>query len=294
MQQRRTADDGRHRFYRRRSMMPLGRSEACLIWINPDAAAGNTLVAAAECLGSINMDPTDFFRNMHNAFARVLAFGGKPEAVIHRLATQAFDLFEQNIAVETEKLPQLACRKKCPSCCTLRVTATAPEIFLLARYVRLIDAAPSGAAVNLPRRIAQTSHATKGLDEKQRMAMRRPCPFVVQGVCVIHPVRPLACRGLASFDRAACARAAAGRNVDVPVSLPHLNLRGLVQNALQSALRSAGLAWGLYEMNHALVLALNGQDRQAAWAAGDDSLAPVIADIDMAAMAATFDTLLAT
>jgi hypothetical protein len=27
-----------------------------------------------------------------------------------------------------------------PSCCTLRVTATAPEIFLLARYVRLIDA----------------------------------------------------------------------------------------------------------------------------------------------------------
>lgn len=238
------------------------------------------------------MESLEFFRGMHGAFSRVLAAGGRPEVVIDRLVTQAFDFFEQNIASETERLPELACQKNCPSCCTLRVTATAPEIFLLARYVRLVDAVPRGAHVNLPKRIAQTSRATRGLDERQRMAIRRPCPFVVRGVCIVHPVRPLACRGHASFDRTACSRAAAGRPVEVPVSLPHLNLRGLVQNALQSALRNAGLAWGLYEMNHALVLALGRQDRQAAWMWGEDSLAPVIADIDMAAMAATFDTLL--
>ena len=117
--------------------------------------------------------------------------------------------------------------------------------------------------------------------------------MVIRGVCIIHPVRPLACRGHASFDRAACAHAAAGRNVEVPVSALHLHLRGLVQNALQSALRAAGLAWGLYEMNHALALALDQQDRGAAWANGGDSLGPIVDDVDMAAMAATFDALLA-
>jgi Fe-S-cluster containining protein len=242
----------------------------------------------------MDMDPVDFFRTMHSAFARVLAVGGRPEVVIDRLVTQAFELFEQNIAIQTEGLPALACEKNCPSCCTLRVTATAPEIFLLARYVRLIHASAGGTLVNLPKRITQANRATKGLDERQRMAIRQPCPFVLRGVCVIHPVRPLACRGHASFDRTACARAAKGRNVEVPVSEPHLNLRALVQNALQSALRGAGLAWGLYELNHALALALDREDRRTAWVNRSESLAPMIADVDMAAMAATFDTLLAT
>jgi hypothetical protein len=239
------------------------------------------------------MDPFAFFRSMHDAHARVLAAGHQPDVLIDQLANRAFDLFERNVAIQTEGLPEPACQKNCPSCCTLRVTGTAPEILLLARYVRLIDATPSGKALNLPKRIAQANRASKGLDERQRMALRRPCPLILRGVCIIHPVRPLACRGHASFDRKACAGAAAGRNVEVPISEPHLNLRGLVQNALQSALRAAGLAWGLYEMNHALVLALDRQDRGAAWAQGSDSLGPVVPDADVAAMAATFDALLA-
>jgi Fe-S-cluster containining protein len=238
------------------------------------------------------MDPVEFFRDLHGVFARLLAAGYAPDVLIDKLASQAFDLFESNIAIQTEGLPDLACRKNCPSCCTLRVTATAPEIFLLARYVRLVDASPAGAVINLPKRILQASRASKGLDERQRMALRRPCPLILRGVCIIHPVRPLACRGHASFDRKACAHAAAGRNAEVPISAPHLNLRGLVQNALQSALRAAGLPWGLYEMNHALALALDREDRSAAWAKGDESLGPMIPDADMDAMAATFDMLI--
>jgi Fe-S-cluster containining protein len=236
------------------------------------------------------MDPIDFFRDLHAGFARVLGAGLPPEILIDRLAVHAFDLFEGNVSVQAEGLPEPDCRKNCPSCCTLRVTATAPEIFLLARYVRIVDASPSGSRINLPKRIAQANRASKGLNERQRMALRRPCPLILRSVCIIHPVRPLACRGHASFDRAACARAAAGRNVEVPVSEPHLQLRGLVQSALQSALRAAGLAWGLYEMNHALALALDREDRGAAWAKGGDSLGPTIEDADMGA---TFDTLLA-
>ncbi len=240
------------------------------------------------------MDPLDFFRNMHDAFARILAAGHKPEVLSDLLTSRAFDFFESNIVIQSEGLPDVACHKGCPPCCTLRVVATAPEIFQLAHHVRLIDASPGGAPINLPKRIAQANRATKGCSEKQRMALRRPCPFIVRGVCIVHPVRPLACRGHASFDPTTCARAASGRNVEISVSEPHLNLRGLVQNALQSALRAAGLAWGVYELNHGLVLALDAEDRRTAWIKGSDSLAPMIAEIDMTAMAATFDEVLTT
>ncbi len=230
----------------------------------------------------------DAFRQLHALFGGLLAARREPEALIEAVAGRAFDLFEDNIDRLTRDLPPLACRKGCPSCCILRVTATAPEIFLLADYVRRVDATPQGAALGLPRRIAHADRVTKGLAEAERMALRKSCPFIVHGVCIVHPVRPLACRGHASFDRKACAGAAAGRDVDVPVSEPHFNLRGLVQSALQSALRSAGLAWGLYEMNHALMVALGRKEALLAWLDGQDSLGPMVPEFDMGAAATRF------
>lgn len=247
-------------------------------------AAGRPVVA---------MDCVEFFRELNGAFASILAAGHDAEALIDRLANRAYDVFEDNVAIQTRSLPGLSCDKGCPSCCTLRVTATAPEIFLMARYIRLVDATPAGAALDLPNRIAEVHRATAGRGEQERMAQRAPCPLLLKGVCVIHPVRSLACRGLASFDREACAEAVAGQNVEVPLSEAHRDLRAIVQNALQSALRRAGLAWGLYELNQGLALALDAEDRRAAWARGGDSLAPMVPELDLVAMAATFDTILA-
>jgi len=238
------------------------------------------------------MTPLDFFAAAHEALSRILMQRDEPEMLIDRLVTQAYELFEQNIAIHTPALPQLDCRKNCPSCCSLRVTATAPEIFLLARYVRLVAASQRAAPLQLLRRVAEAEQATRDLDESQRMALRWPCPLMFKGVCIVHAARPLACRGHASFDRAACARAAAGRDVEVPISELHMNMRGLVQNALQSALRTAGLPWGLYELNHGLALALGGQEIVTAWTKGEDSHAPTIAELDMAALAGSFDTIL--
>lgn len=231
------------------------------------------------------------FRELHGIFARIAAATPDPARLPEQLAGAAFDLFETNIGPHTRHLPPLACERGCPSCCVLRVTATAPEIIVLADYVRRIEASPQGAAIGLRRRIALADRATRGLGEAERMALRRPCPFIVRGVCVIHPVRPLACRGHASFDRKACARATAGRDVEVPLSEPHRALRGVLQAALQSALRSAGLAWALYELNHGLEIALDGHG--ATWRDAGDSLAPAGLAFDRAAAAAEFDALLA-
>jgi len=107
---------------------------------------------------------------------------------------------------------------------------------------------------------------------------------------LIHRARPLSCRGHASHDRCACADAAAGRVDEVPYSGPHRVARLLLQAALQAALRDDGKAWGAYELHHALVLALDRPDTQAAWALGDDPLAEAAADVERReVMAAGFD-----
>ena len=234
------------------------------------------------------------FRDLHAAFARIVAETPASGQLPERLVERACDLFEVNIGPHTQHLPPLACERGCPSCCVLRVTATAPEIIRLTDYVRRIEATPQGAAIGLKRRIALADRATRGRGEAERMALRKPCPFIVRGVCLIHPVRPLAGRGHASFDRKACAWAAAGRDVEVPLSEPHRALRGLVQTALQSALRAAGLAWGLYELNHGLMLALEREGRGATWRVDADSLADAGLDFDWTAAAVQLDSLLST
>ncbi|MBI5262147.1 MAG: hypothetical protein HY852_10075 [Bradyrhizobium sp.] len=233
------------------------------------------------------------FRELHAVFAHIVARNAGSAQLTESVAERAFDIFEANMGPLAAHLPPLACEKGCPSCCILRVTATAPEVFLLASYVRRIEASPQGAAIGLKRRIELADRATRGLGEAERMALRKPCPFIVRGMCIVHPVRPLACRGHASFDKKACARAAAGQDVEVPLSEPHHALRGSVQAALQSALRSAGLAWGLYEVIHGLALALDREEREADWVAGKDSLAPAAIEFDRTAAAEQLDELLA-
>lgn len=67
-------------------------------------------------------------------------------------------------------------------------------------------------------------------------------------------------------------------------------VRVLVQSALQAALRQRGLAWGSFELNHALSLALDNNAAQASWLDGGDPLADAAIDLDVrSAMAAGFD-----
>lgn len=238
-------------------------------------------------------DPTDplaFFHAAAAVFAAVLAQDLPPAALVDALLHQALDTFETNVAAQCEGQAELACRGGCAACCALRVTATAPEILGVAAHLRVISLAMPPMGLILRQRIAAAADLA-GQGEAEHMAMGRPCAFIVDGHCVIYEVRPLACRGHASFDEAACVAAIAGEDAEVPISEPHHLLRAYVQNALQSALRDAGLPWAIHEFVPALALAL-ANDAASAWAKAEDRLAPTqAADVSLAEMAATFDTL---
>ncbi|WP_157080948.1 hypothetical protein [Novosphingobium naphthalenivorans] len=240
----------------------------------------------------MNGEPIDFFQEMRRGFGLILAHEGADSAAAARaLADSAFDWFEDNIATQAEGQPALACTKGCPTCCALRVTATAPEIFLMAHYIRMVEATPQGAQLQLTRRIVLAEEATRGRSEQERLDSGRPCPMLIEEACVLHPVRTLACRGHAAFSEEQCRAAASGEEVDVSISAAHLTLRALVQSALQAALRDRGLPWGLYELNQGLALTLAEPELVDDWFAGTDGLAPAALDLDMAALGQAFDEL---
>jgi hypothetical protein len=54
----------------------------------------------------------------------------------------------------------------------------------------------------------------------------------------------------------------------------------------------AGLAWGSYELNQALQIALCDETCEHAWLTGNDVFAPaLITDVSLAEMAETFDAI---
>jgi Fe-S-cluster containining protein len=242
---------------------------------------------AAPALSSL-----DFFQELHAHYSQALARWASSQTVLDALLHIAWGSFESNVAAQCEGLPELDCHKGCATCCTLRVTATAPEVLMLARFIRAIHPGLIARGINLPAQIANADTSTQGLGEGARVEVRQRCPFIAQGVCVIYQVRPLACRGLASYDRKACAQAASGKIDEIPYSVPHMQVRSLVQNAMQSAMRDAALPWASYELNQSLTMALNDSTLEARWLAGEDVFAAAqVSEVDPVEMAQTFDEL---
>lgn len=234
----------------------------------------------------------DFFRQMHGHYRLAIErFQGRA-MLLDALLQGAWQRFDENVAVQCEGLPELDCHKGCATCCTLRVTATAPEVFMLARFIRAVSPGLARHGISLRDQVAQANVSTCGRGESDRVVIRQRCPFIAQGACVIYQVRPLACRGLASYDRKACAQAASGKIDQIPYSEPHMRVRSLVQNALQSALRDGGLAWASYELNQSLLMALDDTGLEQRWLQGEDVLRVAqVSEVNEAEMAATFDKL---
>lgn len=236
--------------------------------------------------------PAAFFQAAAGAFADTIRAKRDRPDLVGALCVQAFDIFETNVAIQAEGGPALACAGECAACCRLRVVVTAPEAFLIARFIAVNNEALVARGVDLPRRIAEAADQVGGLSEAERMAARRGCPFIEGELCLAYRLRPLACRGHAAFDREACGEAAAGKNVEAAISTPHLVVRSLTQNAMMSALRTAGLAWGLYELNRVLGVALSDPRALEKWIAGGDPLADAaVADFDLSDAATAFDAI---
>jgi Fe-S-cluster containining protein len=236
--------------------------------------------------------PTSFFKSLAQTFRGAIRARRDRVDLVGALCAQAFDSFERNVVLQAKNAPQPACRGECAAFCALRVTASAPEILLLGRFIDVNEPNFTAHGVDLRGRFAQLGASVSGLSERERLGLRESCPMLEGGLCLAYRLRPLACRGHAAFDADACRAATDGDDAPLSVSTPHLILRSMVQNALLSALRDEGLSWRLYELNQAIDIALRTPEAAEAWIAGDDPFAPAaVAEFDMKEASAIYDAI---
>lgn len=83
---------------------------------------------------------------------------------------------------------KLACAKGCSSCCKSHTTIPIFPLEMLGLYWYVSKIMPADTRSRLKAQLA--SHVPGN-----------PCPFLLEGVCSVHPMRPLACRHFNVFDQ---------------------------------------------------------------------------------------------
>lgn len=154
------------------------------------------------------------------------------------------------------------CQKGCGHCCHIRVEALPPEIFRIATHLQASWAANAEASRLTMQRLTQHSAAVAAAVTSHALP---PCPFLVDQVCSIYPVRPSVCRKGHSLDVHACENHAP----TLPQSLSLLaDAEALIQGTSR-AYADQGLQSGGHEMVAAVLLALQDDTAQARWLAGE-------------------------
>lgn len=151
----------------------------------------------------------------------------------------------------TAREPHRACRRGCAHCCHLPVGVTYGEAALLATALR--------RRPDLRLRFADAASPLAGV--AWRNLVGHSCPFLQDGACAVHDLRPLPCRALAATDADGCARALLGTGVvDLDEESFHLGL------GAADVLAGTETPAGTRELR-AAVLALLGPEPTAAFTA---------------------------
>jgi hypothetical protein len=167
----------------------------------------------------------------------------------------------------------IECSKGCSYCCHNMVTASAPEIFLLARHFRKGD--PSRLR-DILETLKAADLAGRDLDPRQRYLAHIACGLLDEnGLCGAYEARPNVCRTMVSASVAACRASFAGEPAQIPVPKAYGALRTAYSYTLLAALRAEGLDDRLFELNHALCIALETENAEGRWLSGEDIFAGV-------------------
>jgi Fe-S-cluster containining protein len=187
-----------------------------------------------------------------------------------RAAELMHSVFEASVKAQPSQL-DVACRKGCGYCCHTWVSATAPEIFLLARAI--IKPTNTEPALGKDVIFARTG-ATAGLSIAERFGKKLPCAVLSNNACGFYAARPIVCRQVVATDLAGCLDEFEGTDFDGEVVASRL-LMDHASNCrlpLQAALETLGLPAHSYELSAGLQAALSS-GAESEWLRGSDVFA---------------------
>jgi Fe-S-cluster containining protein len=188
-------------------------------------------------------------------------------------AAQHAAWFATQLADQLVDTQGIACRAGCAWCCSLFVSATAPEVLRIADYLRASSSADDLAA--LRERLVQREQQLAGKTAEQRSAARLPCVLLVNQQCSVYPVRPLACGSWTSTDAKRCEESWRRHwATTITANQMQLWLYGGVMLGLREGLDAYGLDSEQLDLTTALRIALDTPDAAARWLAGAPIFAP--------------------
>jgi Fe-S-cluster containining protein len=196
---------------------------------------------------------------------------GRNPARASNAAKRAAEFFETSLKRNPSKYP-IACFKGCAFCCHVSVTATAPEIFLVASVLR--EQYKNNLDTILAR-VRAADERTRGMTSIERAKQKIPCVLLQDNMCSVYAVRPGACRGFTSTSAEACERGFNGGDAQIQTPAVWTTLRNAHKQALWAALAAAKLPSALYEFHHGLRVALETPDAELRWLKGEDIFANV-------------------
>ncbi|MFV8754516.1 YkgJ family cysteine cluster protein [Nannocystaceae bacterium ST9] len=216
------------------------------------------------------------------------AFITRPDGTLAlRLAAAAEALLDER-GRQTPAARERACESGCDYCCHMPVSLSMPEALAIHAHVvqtwtaaereRLVGELAEAASERVAANGAIDRAIEGAIDEDALFLSRRPCVFLREARCSIYSVRPLACRGHASFARQACADAhAAPDDLEIGERVPvDLELRA-AKNAMKTTLGIVMLQAELHaidcELTSLLGRLFDEPDAERAWLAGADLVA---------------------
>lgn len=171
---------------------------------------------------------------------------------------------------------RVACGAGCWWCCTKIVQVTAPEVLLVARYIRQW---PQEAQEVVIARARGYVSALSGLPQQEWPSKRLRCPLLADdGKCSVYPARPLICRAWNSLDAGICrtqwARRWAPGGPKEEMVFEYTTIVQTIQILLRHSIREkTGIEIEHLVFGPALYIALTEPDAEQRWLAGEDIFA---------------------
>lgn len=189
------------------------------------------------------------------------------------IPTLAHCMYEFTQAADQLPVPgDVACAPGCAYCCHTRVSASIPEVVVIAHQLR--SNLPPSAFGDITALVRATCERGDASSLGWWLANAVPCPFLdaeTGSLCSIYEIRPFTCRSHHSTDARTCRKGFEERTaLDIP-GYPLLRTgTDVYSSALIAALARHGLASHPVAFIPALDLALNDESAAARWIAGDD------------------------
>lgn len=150
--------------------------------------------------------------------------------------------------------PAPDCKAGCAFCCSVRVEATEPEVFLIARTVRDWPTPRRNAVIERLRHHVGARH-------RQPDGPRQDCAFLEDRRCSIYPVRPGVCRKGHSLSVAHCESRAA----QIPQLVSLLVEAEALMTGVAQAYRQVELPISQLELQAAVLAAIEDETAEQDW-----------------------------